>query len=418
MSTLTSGAIREIHSLQLEADNILRSSPTRADQKRCDLIISRISAIRATGKSSDEMNQTLATELAHELGVAAPSFRKARNAEQRLYSRWLRGASEEEMASELRATSFVTNAENTPVIGYSVGDNLGFVVPMQYLKSVVEGEKLYSPLLNPDVVTVVQEQTYSHKPLQIPSWDLSGVAAVKLGETQGQTPNAIPSLQQPLLNTFRYNVSFNMSTEFEEDAVTGYGADPIDALSRANGVALARGINVDLISGDGVTGPQGIVHASDSAVTTAASNQVAYDDLNNVFYSIDHVYRNSPKCAWLVTDAIEKQLRGLKDDSHRPLFPIENGLLSVFGKPVYVAPDLPAYNASLGTQAAGSFCVFGDLSKYVVHASAVLQRRFTQTPGLVEAGLVRLHSQQMIDAVVVNPSPSASPAIVTARLKS
>jgi HK97 family phage major capsid protein len=221
---------------------------------------------------------------------------------------------------------------------------------------------------------------------------------------------------QPLLNTFRFNVSFNASRDWEEDAVTGYGADPIDALARANGVALARGINTYLINGDGTTGPQGILNAHDSGVVTAATNQVAHDDFSNVFYSIDRVYRNSPKCAWLVSDAVEKQIRNLKDSTGRPLYHMAGDVLQVFGKPVYVAPDLPNYNPSLGTQAAGSFCVFGDISKFVVHASAVLQRRFTQTPGLIEAGLVRFHSQQLIDAVVCNPSPSGTPAIVTARL--
>jgi HK97 family phage major capsid protein len=417
MSTLTNAAIREIHQLQIEADNILRATDvSRAEQKRADVIISRISSIRATGFSTEELNRTLATEQARELGAPTPRF-ETRTAEQRLYKKFLQGVSDEILEREFRdaAPAFIAGSAT---LGYSQGPNAGFVVPMQYLKEVVEGQKLVSPLLNPDVVTVVQETAYSHRPLQIPSWDLSGIAAVKLGETTGQTPSSIPSLQQPLLNTFRYNVSFNMSVEFEEDAASGYGPDPIDALSRANGVALARGINTDLISGDGVTGPQGILNATDSGVVTAGSNVVAHDDLSNVFYSVDRVYRNSPKCAWLVTDAVEKQIRNMKDTAGRPLFPTSDGVLNVFGKPLYSTPDLPLYNASLGTQAAGSFCVFGDLSKYVVHASAVFQRRFTQTPGLVEAGLIRLHSQQLIDAVVVNPSPSASPAIVTARLKS
>jgi HK97 family phage major capsid protein len=252
--------------------------------------------------------------------------------------------------------------------------------------------------------------------LQIPEWDLSQVAAVLLGEIVGQVPSSIPTLMQPLLNTFRFNVSFNMSMEWEQDAVTGYGADPIDALARANGVALARGINRYLINGDGSTGPQGILNCADSGVVSSVSNGLTHDDLSNVFYSIDHIYRNAPKCAWLVTDGVEKIIRNLKDTAGRPLFPTQGDVLTIFGKPVYTAPDLPNYNPSLGTQAAGSFCVFGDLSKYVIHASAVLQRRFTQTPGLIEAGMVRFHSQQLIDAVVCNPSPSGTPAIVSARL--
>ena len=379
-----------------------------------------MSAIRATGLGSTELSQIVATQQARELGVAAPTFRThQKSPEARAYAKWLRGASEEEIRKEVRTVpSLVTGGDaGLPALSYSEGPNMGFVVPMEYHKEIIEGQALYSPLLDPDVCTVVQEPTFIHRPLQIPEWDLSQVSAVLLGEIDGQTPSAIPTLMQPLLNTFRFNVSFNMSTEWEQDAVTGYGADPIDALARANGVALARGINRYLINGDGTTGPQGILHAADSGVVTASSNVVDYDSLVDVLYSVDPVYRDAPKTAFLVSDAVHKQIRKLKDSANRPLFKTSDGILQVLGKPCHIAPDLPAYNPSLGTQAAGSFCVFGDLSKYVIHASAVLQRRFTQTPGLVEAGMVRFHSQQLIDAVVCNPSPSGTPAIVTARLK-
>jgi HK97 family phage major capsid protein len=416
--SLSTAAIYELHGLQIEADGILaQSNIGKSEQKRADVLISRMASIRSTGLSSDELFQSVAKSQAHRMGYAAPKFRAPRTPQENCYEKFLRGASIESLQREFRdaAPSFVTGAA---VLGYSQGENLGFVVPMQYHAQIVEGQKLISPLLNPDVVTVVQEPDFTLRPLQVPEWDLSNVSATLLGEIVGQTPSAIPTLQQLLLNKFRFNTSFNASLEWEQDASTAYGVDPLDALSYANGVALARGINHYLVNGDGVTGPGGILQCADSGVTTTASNVVGYDDLVEVFYSIDKAYRNAPKCAWLVTDAVEKQIRKLKDDDHRPLFPISDGILQVFGKPVHVAPDLPNFNASLGTQSAGSFCVFGDLSKYVVHASAVLQRRFMQTPGLIEAGLVRFHSQQMIDAVVCEPSPNGTSAIVSARLKS
>lgn len=413
MSTLTQAAIREIYSLQNECETILRSDTvTRAAQKRADAIINRIASVRATGLSSDEMNRSLASSMAREIGVRTPTFR-TESPEARLYQRWLTGKATDQ---ELRASTFITNAENSPVLAYTEGTLGGFTVPMQYHAQIVEGQKLVSPLLNPDVCTVIQEENYSLRPLQIPEFDLSGVVATKVGETNQESPASVPAIAQPLLNKFTYRSAFDYSYEFDEDA-EGYSNGALDILSRANGTALGRGINADLINGDGTTGPQGIIHATDSGVVTAAANTVAHDDLSNVFYSIDRIYRNSPRCAWLVTDAIEKQIRNMKDLNDRPLFPTADGILSVFGKPVYTAPDLPLYNASLGTQLAGSLAVFGDLSKYVVHVSAVLQRRLTQLPGLIEYGKCRLHSLQMVDAVVCNPSPSL-PAIVTARLKS
>ena len=84
---------------------------------------------------------------------------------------------------------------------------------------------------------------------------------------------------------------------------------------------------------------------------------------------------------------------------------------------MYVCPSLPDYNSSLGTQAPGTFCVFGALDYFYVHASAVLQRRFTQSPGLIEYGKVRFHSLILVDAVVNDPTDGASAPIVSARLK-
>jgi HK97 family phage major capsid protein len=350
--------------------------------------------------------------------VKTPTFRVAKSAEARAYTRWLHGASQESVARELRASTFVTSAEHTPTLGYSAGDNLGFVVPMQYSADIIEGMKLTDPLLDDAVVTVVRESDYSLRPLQIAGWDLSSVKAVKVGENVQESAATIPTLNQPLLNKFGYRTAFDMSIEFEEDALTSYGSDPVAALSRAQGIAIARGVGADLVNGDGSTAPQGVVTAAtDSGITTANTGSVVHDDLSSVFYSVNRIYRNSPKCAFLVSDAVEKLIRNAKDSNNRPLFPTSDGVLQVFGKPVYVCPSLPNYNASLGTQAAGSFCIFGDMSHYVVHASAVLQRRFTQSPGLVEFGKVRFHSLILIDSVLNDPTSGASAPIVSARLK-
>ena len=347
-------------------------------------------------------------------GFTAPEFRAAQDAETRTYKRWLTGKASD---AELRATTLVTKAENTPGITFSNGDNLRFVVPMQYHKDISEGLKLANPLFDADVVTLIQEPNYSLRPLQLPGWDLSTVKAVKVGEVTQESAGTIPTLNQPLLNKFGYRTAFDISQEFEEDGVTGYG-DAIAALSRAQGIAIARGVGEDLVLGDGDTAPQGILTGSaDSGVTTANAGTVVHDDLSNVFYSVNRIYRNSPKCAWLVSDQVEKLIRNAKDSQNRPLFPTSDGVLQVFGKPVHVCPSLPLYNPSLGEQALGSFCVFGDLSHFYVHASAVLPVRFTQSLGLIEYGKVRFHSLILVDAVVNDPTDGASAPIVSARLK-
>jgi len=408
---LTNAAVAELHSLQIEARSLLNGNSNRADLKRADLIIAKMASIRSTGRSSDELIRTLMTEQARSLNLPAPKF-NTDEPEVRLYKRWLTGKATD---TELRASTFVTNV--TPTIGYSDGPAGGFVVPMQYHADIVEGLKLADPLFNPDIVSVIQEPNYSLRPLQLPGWDLSTVKAVKVGENMQESAGTIPTINQPLLNKFGYRTAFDVSAEFEEDAVTAYG-DAVAALSRAQGIAIARGVGADLVNGDGATGPEGILTGSaDSGVTTANTGSLVHDDFTGVFFSVDKIYRDAPKAAWLVNDAVLKQIANAKDGAQRPLFDSKDGVYYIQGKPVYVCPSLPLYNPSLGEQAAGSFCVFGDLSHFYVHASAVLQRRFWQTPGLVEYGKVRFHSLILVDAVVNDPTDGASAPIVSARLK-
>lgn len=413
---LTPAAIREIHNLQKECERILaQTTVSRSDGKRADILISQIASIRATGVSTDERNETLANELAREIGAPHTDFSKRKSHAQKIYKRFLQGASEVELQKELRATTFVAGTQS---LGYTQGTAGGFLVPSEYHKDIREGMSAADPLLDAEVVTLVQEENYALRPLSLPGWDLSTAAAVKVGEIAQHGGDAIPTLTTKLLNNFAYRIAFDASTEWEEDSSSSYG-DPMAALSRAQGVAIARGVGADLVNGDGTTGPQGIVTGSaDSGVVTGALGAISFTDFSNVFFAVNKIYRESSKAAWLVNDAVMKQIRNAKDSSNRPLFPVHKGIVKIYGAPVLTCPSLPAYNASLGTQSAGSFCVFGDLSAFTVHASAVLARRLTQVPGLVEYGKVRLHSLIMVDAAVNDPTAGALPPIVTARLHS
>ncbi|HKN70657.1 MAG TPA: hypothetical protein VJX30_06495 [Terriglobales bacterium] len=88
--SLPQAAIVELHSLQNEAEGILRATTvTRAEQKRADVILANMSAIRSTGLSSTELSQIVATQQARDLGVAAPTFRAVKSPECRAYAKWL-----------------------------------------------------------------------------------------------------------------------------------------------------------------------------------------------------------------------------------------------------------------------------------------------------------------------------------------
>jgi HK97 family phage major capsid protein len=406
---LTPAAIREIYKLQHEADSILNQrTVTRADGKRVDGLLAKIASIRASGMSGTEVRQHLANELGREMGRAPVEFDSLtpeQRAHQSIFRGFLTGKGDPELGEELRATSFAAGSQS---LIFSAGSAGGVLVPQQFAAQVAEAQAAVDPLLDEEIVTVIKEENFGLKPLQIPGWDLSSIAAQKISETNQQNPQVIPSLNAPLLNHFTYRVTLAGSFEFENDSRAYDTAEK--ALARAIGVAIARGAGADLVNGDGSTGPQGILTgAVDSGVTTAAAGLLSLDDFVNIFFSVNKVYREAPKAAWLVADATLKKIRNAKDSSNRPLIDLDEDNPKICGKPVYVCPSLPSAAGSKGI-------IFGDLSFYYVHASAPYIKRRIQYPGLVEFGKVAWTGLQQIDAVVDDPSGGANSPIKYATL--
>lgn len=406
---LTPAALREIHALQNQATNILNQrNVTRADGKRADLLLSKIAGIRQAGCSTDEQRQKLANELGREMGKApvdfdstAPEVRK----HEEIFKRFLAGAPDGELEQEVRATSFLAGSQS---LIFSSGTQGGVLVPVSFCQKVAEGRAAVDPLFNENVVTLVQENTFTLPPMTIPGWDLSTITAVKVSEAAQHNPDVIPAINSPMLNSHTYRATLAGSVEFDDDA-KAYGSTDA-AMARAFGVAFGRGVGADLVNGDGTTGPQGILTgAANSGITTALGGVLSQGDFVNIFFSVNKIYRDAPKAAWLLADATYKLVVNAKDSSNRPLFPMEDGVLRILGKPVFVCPSLPSAGGSKGI-------VFGDLGAYYVHSSSLFIRRRMQYPGLVEFGKVAWTGLQMVDAIVDDPTSGALPPIVYATL--
>ena len=394
----------EAYKLQAEATRIASQSVvTRSDAKKIDTLLARISNLKQVGVSTDEMRKHIGTELGKEIG-------NDQRGHEELFVQFMRGKADVEL--EQRATVFVAGQQTSI---FTAGSQGGVLVPVAFQQAATEGMAAVDPLLDDSVVGLVREDGFKLPPLTVPGFDLSTIVAVNVAEISQQNAQTIPVIDSVMLNRYTYRVSLAASIEFEDDA-KAYGSAE-NAMGRAFGIAFARGIGADLVNGDGATAPQGVVTgAADSGVTTANAGKVVLDDFVNVFYSVNKAYRESQKAAWLVNDAVAKMISNAVDDQHRPLFPVVDGVTQILGKPVYVTPSLPAYNASLGTQLAGSFCVFGDLSHYVVHASTMYMRRRINTPGYIEYGKALYTGLMMADAIVHDPTDGALPPIVTARL--
>ena len=300
---LTPAALREIHALQNQATQILNQrSVSRADGKRADLLIAKIANIRQTGYSSDEIRQKLANEIGREIGKAPIDF-DSDTPEQRMHEQIFRGflcgKKDFELEQELRATTLLAGTQ-TPI--FSAGTAGGVLVPRAFAQKVAEGRAAIDPLFDENVVTLIQEPSFTLPPLTIPGWDLSTITAVKVAEAAQHNPDVVPAVNNDMLNRFTYRSTLAGSFEWEQDS-KAYG-DAQAALARAFGVAFGRGVSTDLVTGDGTTGPQGVLTgAANSGVTTTAAGSLVPADFTNIYFSVNKIYREAPKAGWLMADA-------------------------------------------------------------------------------------------------------------------
>lgn len=291
-------------------------------------------------------------------------------------------------------------------ITYTQGPQGGFLVPNEFANDVMYGMAQYDPLLDKDIVTLNQSKTFSLRPWQFPGWDLTTFAATKVNESAQQGPGTPPPTSQAQLKSFTYRASLDASLEFEEDDFQPF----VDQLSVAYGIAFARGIGADLISGNGTTAPQGVLTgATDSGYTTANSGKLVLDDFNKIYFSVNRIHRAAPKCGWLMSDDVYNQVRASVDLNGRPLINIRKDKEVILGKPVYISPSLAA-TSSVGL----GHIVFGDLSHFVVRLSGLSLVRAVQLPGQIEYGKALYTGRMRADAKVFDPSNGSVPPIVFA----
>jgi len=403
MSQLSEPAILEIARLQTEADQLISvRNLSQSDRKKADLIIAKISSIRSLGLSSDEIRRD----------AQSKKDADTERIKERAFRAYLCGRPAKEIRDIEAGQQTITYV---PTQNAPFGVNTGYLVPTSFANLVAEGQAQFDPLLNPNVVTLIQEKEFKLLPLQVPGWDLSTIAAQKVAETaqqfDGGPGNADPVFAGKLLNRWTYRTTLRASYEWEEDEAA-YGR-ALNAMARAYGIGFARGIGKDLATGNGTTAPQGVLTgAALSGQINATAGKLVLTDLTNFYFALNKIYRSSPKCAWLMNDTVHKYLRNATDTSGRPLLSVERDFEILFGKRVYVCPSLPNPMAS---PALSNQLIFGDLSHYIVHASAPLIRRLPQRyADFYEAAYCGL---LMVDAVVFDPTNGVTPPIISAEIQ-
>jgi len=303
--------------------------------------------------------------------------------------------------------------EGQQTITYSAQAEGGALVPQEFYDNLVMGMAQYDPLLDKNIVTLIESGSGALPPFTLPGWDLSTFSAVMVGEGVKQNPQTPPAVSGAILNGYKFMASLPVSIELEEDAFQSWQS----LMQTAYTIGMARGIGTQLVVGSGSpNAPQGVLAGTSSVYTLASNGVVVLNDIENIYFKVDRVHRAAPKCAWLMNDAAYQMVRKAVDTVGNPLLKVHKDKETLMGKPVYVSPSLPNYNASLGAQLPGSFCVFGDLEHYFVRVSKLAIRRQWQLPGYVENGMALYTGIMRADAKVFDPTGGSNAPIVSATL--
>jgi HK97 family phage major capsid protein len=264
----------------------------------------------------------------------------------------------------------------------------GYTVPTDLANAVDKTLKAWGPMYNEDICTVIT--TSSGNPLDFPKVDDTAVAVAQHSEAAAMTDDGgvDATFTKLTLGAFAYDTEWvQISMELLQDSAINIE----QFLGELLGERLARRVNSELTVGDGTGDPLGIVAASTLGVTAASTTAVTFDELLDLYHSVDPAYRASPKARWMFNDTTLKAIRKLKGGDGQYIWQmgdVRTGAPgTLFDKPYSV--NQACVNGATGTKP----IVFGDFGKYYVRkvgAPVIGVRREYYWPNIGLAGVVRL----------------------------
>jgi HK97 family phage major capsid protein len=295
--------------------------------------------------------------------------------------------------------------------------NMGSFVPLGYFKDLFAAKKNTDALFNPDVVTFTI--TDKGNPLQVGFYDDTSVVAALVNEASGSAESDIAEVGGVMLGAFMFRSPvFHASIEAFQDVAIG--GSIIDSFTKFSAERIARGVGPYLVTGTGVNQPTGLLTAleglggpaivpqgagANDGVSTSV-NSIGSADIANLYYALDEAYRDSPKCAWLISSTTLGKLSAIVTKMGLPVVQWQGPEAWILGKPVRISPSMPSPGQLM------SPIIFGDLSYYHVRATPVKVQQYKELPGLVENGKIGLRCLVRYDGqLCFGDSAGTSPCV-------
>lgn len=202
------------------------------------------------------------------------------------------------------------------------------------------------------------------------------------------TEDGMADFSDICLDTHKLAAFITMEEDFVHDSTFKIENHLIQRLARN----LGRGEDKAFIAGTGVNMPTGILADEDGADIGVEADQLTYDDVLKLFFSVKPEYRCNG--TWLMNDETALALRTLKDDSGNYIWNHAND--TILGHKVRISEFMP--NAEPGSKP----IAFGDFRYYwIVDKRPVCLRTLVEKFALL--GCVGYLAYEFLDGKLVRP---------------
>jgi len=228
-------------------------------------------------------------------------------------------------------------------------------VDASFYDRVVVYERTFTPMLNPDVVTILA--TTRGENLTIPRLTADTSAGGTVTAEAGTISAADPTISSVTLGAFKY-ASINLwSAELDTDEVVGLE----DLMARSTGRDLGIGAGAHLTTGTGTVQPFGIVNqASNGGTATGTANNTFFGpaDIIDLFYGRAAPYRTVG--TWMASSTGLAKIRKFVNSNGDFIWAPGLGGQpdTVLGRPIFENPAMAAVGS------ASKSVLFGDTSRY------------------------------------------------------
>lgn len=240
----------------------------------------------------------------------------------------------------------------------SPGADGGYLVPQGFMAELVRSLKAWGPMLDPGVTRFLN--TAAGNTIPWPTMDDTSNTGALIAEN-AQVSLAEMAFGTKMLEAYKYTSGVVLvSSELLQDSALDVEAIVRDAMAER----IGRIANLHLTTGDGSAKPHGIVAAAGAGATAASATAISFDDIIELYHSVDPAYRADPSCRFMFNDGTLKALRKLKDGEGEYIWQPANVSL---GQPDTILNQPYSINQAMASIATGNKTIaFGAFNRYVV----------------------------------------------------